>query len=69
VYSYVREHNGQTVLVILNKNQQAIDWDLSYMQEALKGNNKGRDLISEKRIDLAAPIRLKAMQARLIELE
>ncbi|MGB0842517.1 MAG: cyclomaltodextrinase C-terminal domain-containing protein, partial [Pseudoalteromonas shioyasakiensis] len=69
VYSYVREHNGQTVLVVLNKNQQAIDWDLSYMQEVLKGNNKGRDLISEKRVDLAAPIRLKAMQARLIELE
>ena len=69
VYSYLREHNGQTVLVILNKNQQAIDWDLSYMQEVLKGNNKGRDLISEKPVDLAAPIRLKAMQARLIELE
>ena len=69
VYSYVREHNGQTVLVVLNKNQQAIDWDLSYMQEVLKGNNKGRDLISEKRVDLASPIRLKAMQARLIELE
>lgn len=69
VYSYVREHNGQSVLVILNKNQQAIDWDLSYMQEVLKGTNKGRDLISEKRVDLATPIRLKAMQARLIELE
>ena len=38
------------------------------MQEVLKGNNKGRDLISEERVDLAAPIRLKAMQARLIEL-
>ncbi|WP_295512456.1 cyclomaltodextrinase C-terminal domain-containing protein, partial [uncultured Pseudoalteromonas sp.] len=69
VYSYVREHHGQTVLAILNKNQQAIDWDLSYMQEVLKGNNKGRDLITEKPVDLAAPIRLKAMQARLIELE
>ena len=65
----MREHNGQSVLVILNKNQQAIDWDLSYMQEVLKGTNKGRDLISEKRVDLATPIRLKAMQARLIELE
>ena len=65
----MREHNGQSVFVILNKNQQAIDWDLSYMQEVLKGTNKGRDLISEKRVDLATPIRLKAMQARLIELE
>ncbi|WP_075593641.1 alpha-amylase family glycosyl hydrolase [Pseudoalteromonas sp. PAB 2.2] len=69
VYSYVREHNGEKVVVLLNKNQHDLEWDVSYMQEVLKNTQTGVDLMSNESVTLTVPIRLKAMQARLIELE
>ena len=55
--------------LFLNKNLHDLEWDVSYMQEVLKNTQTGVDLMSNESVTLTVPIRLKAMQARLIELE
>jgi len=69
MYVYFRYDNQDTVLVVLNKNREETDLDLSRFIEILGGKTKGRDIISGNIYDLTSPIKVQAISPLIIETE
>jgi neopullulanase len=69
VYSYARIAAEQTVLVFLNKNNQAKNWSLNYMQEVLKPHASARNLFTQQPLNLTNGLTLAPMSATVLVLE
>ena len=55
-------YDGQhTVMVVLNKNAQDSTLDLARFKTMIKDAAQGRDVISDAKVNLQAPLALKAM--------
>ncbi|WP_423811273.1 glycoside hydrolase family 13 protein [Pseudoalteromonas nigrifaciens] len=69
IYSYARIADEQIVLVFLNKNKQAKNWSLEYMQEVLKLHTTATNLFTKQQINLTDAITLAPMSATVLVIE
>lgn len=67
-YVYFRYTDSKTVMVVLNKNAQETQLDLTRYQELLKGKTSGKDILTGTVLDLSKPLKLTAMTPLVIEL-
>ncbi len=59
VYTLYREFNDESILLILNKNQESIDIDLNRFQELnLKSQGQWKDIFSKKYIDMSNKLKV-----------
>lgn len=69
VYSYFRYTDNGKVMVILNKNKEAVQLDMKRYHEMLNGNQTGKDIISGKNIKLFDKMEVPAQSAMIIEVD
>ena len=67
-YVYFRYTDTKTVMVVLNKNAQDTQLDLSRYQELLTGKVSGKDILTGATLDLSKSLKLAAMTPMVIEL-
>jgi glycosidase len=68
VYVLFRYDSTATVMLVLNKNEAAIDLPLERFQERLQGVGAARDVLSGEVVSLAAPLRVPGRSPMLLEL-
>ncbi len=66
-YVYFRYTDSKTVMIVLNKNAQDIELDLTRYKSMLKGKQDGRNILTSLRVDLSKPLNLKGMTPVVIE--
>jgi len=69
VYVYFRHNEDESVMVILNGNNESTELDLDRFSGRLKGFVRGMDIISGKVHEFTGTIELEPMQAVILELE
>ncbi len=68
VYVYFRKYAGQTVMVLLNNNDKAVDVDLKRFANDLKGYTKARSVITHRSWNEPNNINIPAKSPLIIEL-
>lgn len=68
VYVYARQHNGRTVLVMLNGTDSEVNLPLEYYTEILKDKKQGKDVITGRNIVLDKELKMAARESLVIEL-
>ena len=66
VYSYSRISDEQTVLVFMNKNTEALQKNIEYMQEVMPKSTTAFNLFTHKTQKLGKTIELPAMSATVL---
>ncbi|WP_029880456.1 glycoside hydrolase family 13 protein [Pseudoalteromonas sp. TB64] len=66
VYSYARLSDEQVILVFLNKNTEAVNQNLDYMNEVLPINAEAKNILSNEMHILKSKITLKPMSATVL---
>ena len=69
IYVLFRYTDIAKVMVVLSKNKQAFDLDLSRFSEALGNATKGKEILSGKSISLEGSLTVPAMTPMVIEVE
>jgi len=69
VYVYVRFDGTDKVMVVLNKNEQAVILDKTRYAEQLTGHSLAHDVLTGTKLDLSDPIEVPARGVLLLELE
>lgn len=67
LYVYFRYDENQTVMVVLNKNPQDTELDLSRFRRVLKDAKVGRNVLTDDAVDLTVPLPLKPLKSVAIE--
>lgn len=68
LYVYVRSNDEQTVLVALNKSDEARELDLSRYQQALGAVTYARDVLTGEQFSLRLGLTVPARSVRIVEL-
>ncbi|MDQ2180007.1 glycoside hydrolase family 13 protein [Marinifilum sp. D714] len=68
IYSYFRFTDEGKVMVILNKNKEAVQMETARYHEMLNGNETGKDVISGKNYRLNGSIEVPARSALILEI-
>ncbi len=68
-YVYFRHNDRDSVMVVLNKNDEAVPLDLSRFQERLQGFSEARDIVSGTVQPLGDTLNLPARSALILELK
>lgn len=68
VYVYARQHEGKTVLVLLNGTDEEINLPLKHYAEVLRGISTGKDVITERTIALGENLMFQPREVLLLEL-
>ncbi|NDV59837.1 glycoside hydrolase family 13 protein [Bacteroides sp. 519] len=68
VYVYARQHEGKTVLVILNGKDSEVTLPLHVYKEVLKDKKQGKDVITGRTIGLDNKLKMTARESLVIEL-
>lgn len=68
VYVYFRYNESEKVMVVLNKNEEATDLDLSLYQEMLDGVQSGKDVLNGSSFDFTKGLEVPAKSATILEL-
>ena len=69
VYAYFRYDDDDTVMVIFNRGDDAVEFDTARFAERLDGFTHGTDIISGDRIDISPTLKLDPMSVMILELE
>lgn len=69
IYVYFRYNDAESVMVILNKNDELKMLDTSRFAESLQGYSSGKDIISGEQISPLSTISVPAGSAMIIELK
>ncbi|MDC9723752.1 MAG: alpha-amylase family glycosyl hydrolase [Urechidicola sp.] len=69
VYVYFRMNENETVMVVINNHSETQTLDLSRFTEGIKKNKSGKDIISEKELDLTNTLSIKGKSSMIIELK
>lgn len=69
VYVFFRYNEDDTVMVILNSNEEDKTLSLSRFEEVLNKFSKGKDIISENNFNLEEKYTIPAMESAIIELQ
>lgn len=68
-YVYARTDGKDTVLVVINGSDTMRILDTKRFKEVIDGFNKGRDVISEKEIDITSPVLIEPRGVYILDLE
>ncbi len=68
IYAYVRSFEGKAAMVILNGTNKEQVLPIKHYNEVINNATTGKDIISEKNIDLTKDITLNPKQSMIIEL-
>lgn len=68
-YVYFRTSDTQTVMVVLNKNQQSVDLPLKRFKEMLGDASKATDVITQTTIELGQSIQIQAKSALILNIQ
>ncbi len=68
VYVYERNHEGQSVIVILNGANKEVDLPLDRYAEILRGKTSGRDVISKRTVSLNSELKLAPKEVLILEM-
>lgn len=68
-YVYFRYNTEQAAMVILNKNNESQQLDLTRFADRLKNANSGVNIITQERVDLKQSLMLNAKSATVIQLQ
>ena len=69
IYVLFRYHDKEKVMVVLSKNKESVDLDLSRFSDMLKGGEKGKEIISGKEIELNGTLKVPAFSPMIISLK
>lgn len=67
LYVYFRYDEKKTVMVVINKSRKDTELDLRRFNRMLKEVTTGRNVMTDKSVNLKAPVKLRAMQSVAIE--
>ncbi|NOQ91597.1 MAG: alpha-amylase, partial [Flavobacteriaceae bacterium] len=68
VYVYFRTIDNETVMIIINNNPETQTLDLTRFNEAIKNSKKGKDILSNKEINLTEKLTIEGKKSMVIEL-
>ena len=68
VYVYFRHDDRQTVMVILNNNDQGTTVDTQRFQEVIRGATRGTDVLTSQVHELTKGVAVPARSATILEL-
>lgn len=68
VYVYARQHEGKTVLIMLNGTDAEVNLPLQYYKEILTGVKQGKDVITNKTVTFGEELKMTARECLIIEL-
>jgi glycosidase len=68
-YVYFRYDNDESVMVVLNKNEETFSLDLSRFAERLQGYNQAHEVVSGATYSLAEPMELPPRSVMVLELK
>lgn len=68
VYAYARQHEGKTVLVMINGKDAEVTLPLHFYKEILKNNKQGKDIITNRTVTLDGELKMAARESLVIEL-
>ncbi len=68
-YVYFRVHDKQTVMVVMNANDEPFTFDWDRFAEILKGFERGVNVVSEEEIDITKDFKVSAKTAAVWELK
>jgi glycosidase len=68
IYTYFRYTDEGKVMVILNKNKEAVQMETARFHEMLNANESGKDIISGKTYNLNESIEVPAQSALILEI-
>lgn len=66
-YVYFRKRGDKNLMVVLNKNKEAIELGLERFQEGIGNADMGTDILSGKEVSLITPLKLSPMTPMIIE--
>ena len=70
VYVLFRYTDTEKVMVVLSKNNQSVQLDLSRFSEVLSPNDKtGREILSNREVSLGGKLDVPAMTPMIIEIK
>ena len=69
VYAYFRYDDDNTVMVILNLDDDEIDLDMARFAERLQGSTRATSILDESTIDLSEPVELEPRSALLLDID
>lgn len=69
VYVYFRYNDNEKVMVILNNNTKSQTIDLKRFSEILKNHKAGKEILTDKNIDLQKALKIKEKTALIIEIK
>lgn len=67
-YVYFRYTESKKVMVVLNKNKQDIELDLTRFKEIIANDKKGKNVLTGESVDLTKTLKLKAMTSVVIDI-
>jgi glycosidase len=67
-YTWFRHDDDDAVMVVLNKNQEAVDLELARFAERLQGFSAAQDVITGETLPLSASLPLPARSVRILDL-
>lgn len=68
VYAYFRYNEDDTVMVLLNKNETAVDLPMTRFAERLQGATEARDVLGGETVSLSEPVTLAPRSGLLLEI-
>ena len=68
VYVYFRINENETVMVVINNNPESQTLNLTRFKEGIKNYKKGKDIFTEKEINLAEKLTIEGKKSMVLEL-
>ncbi|MBL4568220.1 MAG: glycoside hydrolase family 13 protein [Flavobacteriaceae bacterium] len=68
VYVYFRYTTSQKVMVVINNNPNAQEFDLNRFSEMIQNSKTGKEIITNKTIDLTVNLKIEGKTSMIIEL-
>lgn len=69
VYVYFRHNVEETVMVVLNANEETQELDLARFSELLDGTSSAYDVVSDQTVQIGEVLEVSGMDAMILELE
>jgi len=69
IYTYFRYNNGETAMIVLNKNSSETTLSSDRFSEITKGFSSGKEIITSSEIKNLSEVKIPAKSAMIIELK
>jgi glycosidase len=69
VYVYFRHNDEETVMVVLNANEEAQELEMGRFSELIDGHTQGYDVANDRSVQLGETMNVDGLDAMIIELE